>query len=197
VTKQDAQQDLLGQGTELIFDKKSLYSVIAAGALLLALIIFGAVSFRSILANELDKNSTVDTIGDKLEVKYSSTGNSGEIKITEEGLTDAIRSSALSLKNAKVTIEPDGIYIDGKAGNNLLSLPVRVKIVGNVSAGKPDFKVASIESAGIVAPQKISEQIGREISIFFANSLKLPDHLTLTNIQTNKGFMIIRGEISG
>ena len=197
MTKAELEKDFLGQEAELIFDRKSLHMTIIISIIVLVLALAGAWSLRRSIIVGLEKNSIIRTIGESGNNQPSITaGADGQLKLTEEQLTENLQKSGFSLSKIKATIKPDGVYIAAKAGNNFFSLPVDAKIIPSVNDGKPEFKIASMESRGIVAPQKISAPVEKELNNFFRDSLKFPDHFVLTNILLNKGFMIFDGEIS-
>lgn len=159
---------------------------------LIALLVF--LNFRKISLPQKEKVAAPisQNISDKIN---SVTGEETTIKITEEELAQALNTGDANfpLKKTTVKITQDKITISGKTGEGFLALGVEVGIVPKVEAGKVEFEISEIKSAGVTAPKAVSDKVNDNLKDYFNGISSSFSNIDVKEIKLYSGYMTVTG----
>lgn len=95
----------------------------------------------------------------KIENSIIETEGKTRIRVSESEIASLINENNFPLKKPKVSIKPEGIIVSGKNSDNILSLKITATVKPVAKDGKLDYKIVSIKSSGIEAPQIIKDKL--------------------------------------
>lgn len=191
------EEDILPEGIENDPIPKSscaLWSIfLLLFIILLALI--GLLFYLKAKDFSLSKPKTNTNINASIQLN-SSEGEEVTLKITEEQLQGAIKADDANfpIKKATVKINTDKIILSGKTSNNFWGLNVEVSLVPKVEEGKVKFDITEIKSAGLKAPNSISDVVNNNLGQYLDGLSSLIDDIEVTDFKLEEGYITVTGK---
>jgi len=193
----EPEEDILPEGIENDPIPKSscaLWSIfLLLFIILLALI--GLLFYLKTKDLSISKPKTNSNINAAIQLA-SSSGEEVTLKITEEQLQGAIKAddSNFPIKKATVKINTDKIIISGKTSNNFWGLNVEVSLTPKVEDGKVKFDITEIKSAGLKAPNSISDVVNNNLGQYLDGLSSTMGDIEVTDVKLEEGFVTVTGK---
>lgn len=125
----------------------------------------------------------------------SSQGEDVTLKITEAQLQSAIKADDANFPIKKVTVKitTDKINISGKTSNNFWGLNVEVSLVPKVENGKVKFDITEIKSAGMKAPNSISDVVNNNLGQYLDGLSSSIGDVEVSAVELSSGYLTVTG----
>jgi len=188
-------EDILPEGIENDPIPKSscaLWSIFLLLFIIL-LVLIGLLFYLKTKNLSLSKSKT-NTASETSElVMYS--GDEVTQKFTDEQIASAIKANNANfpIKKASVRTNTEKILISGKNSNSFWGISVEAGVAPKVENGRIKFEITEIKSAGMKAPNSISDVVNNNLGQYLDGLSSSLGDIEVSKVELFDGYILITG----